>query len=194
MPLRKSPRLTPELLAANRRNARLSTGPRTPAAKQNSKFNALKHGGYAALENHHQTMLALGEDPEEFESLKQDLMAAFGLRDGVSEQRIEKLAKLYWRRRRRQRAQEDAMHRAVLAVEDIQLHRRQEMAGATFAASQPEILSRSESADTGVREKDSLLSRRSFASIKMNERCTNVMCAPTARIASGWKSHPDSCR
>ena len=22
----------------------------------------------------------------------------------------------------------------------------------------------------------------------------NVMCAPTARIASGWKSHPDSCR
>ena len=29
---------------------------------------------------------------------------------------------------------------------------------------------------------------------KMNEQCGNVTCAPTARIASGWKSHPDSCR
>jgi len=29
---------------------------------------------------------------------------------------------------------------------------------------------------------------------KMKELRGNVMCAPTARIASGWKSHPDSCR
>ena len=49
MALRKSPQLTPRLLAANRRNARRSTGPRTSAGKHNSKMNALKHGGYAAL-------------------------------------------------------------------------------------------------------------------------------------------------
>jgi hypothetical protein len=30
--------------------------------------------------------------------------------------------------------------------------------------------------------------------LKIKERCGNVVCAPTARIASGWKSHPDSCR
>jgi len=44
MSLRQSPQLTPELLAAKRRNARLSTGPRTPPGKQNAKLNALKHG------------------------------------------------------------------------------------------------------------------------------------------------------
>jgi hypothetical protein len=59
-------------LAATRRNARHSTGP--PAAKQNSKLNALKHGRYALPENHRQSRLcgmALGEGPEEFEWLKQ---------------------------------------------------------------------------------------------------------------------------
>jgi hypothetical protein len=34
------------LLAASRQNAQHSTGPRSPAAKQNSKLNALKHGAY----------------------------------------------------------------------------------------------------------------------------------------------------
>ncbi len=47
MSLRKSPELTPALLAAARRNAQHSTGPRSPAAKQNVKLNALKHGAYA---------------------------------------------------------------------------------------------------------------------------------------------------
>ena len=44
MSLRKSPQLTPALLAAARQNAQHSTGPRSAAAKQNSKLNALKHG------------------------------------------------------------------------------------------------------------------------------------------------------
>jgi len=39
MSLRKSPQLTPQLLAAARSNAQHSTGPRSPAAKQNSKLN-----------------------------------------------------------------------------------------------------------------------------------------------------------
>jgi hypothetical protein len=153
MSLRKSPELTPKLLAAKRRNARLSTGPRTPAAKQNSKLNALKHGRYAALENHHQTMLALGEDPEEFESLRQELMTAFGPGDALWEKQIEDLAKLYWRRQRLERAQAGVMRRALLAVEDWQHRRQREIAGATFDASQREILdlSMSDSADPGVR-------------------------------------------
>jgi hypothetical protein len=50
MSLRKSPQLTPALLVANRRNPTRSTGRRTPAGKQDSKVNALKHGGYAALQ------------------------------------------------------------------------------------------------------------------------------------------------
>ncbi|MGD0011038.1 MAG: hypothetical protein ABSE93_21180 [Terriglobia bacterium] len=38
--LRKSPQLTPALLAAARQNAQHSTGPRSAAAKQNPKLNA----------------------------------------------------------------------------------------------------------------------------------------------------------
>ena len=54
MSLRKSPELTPALLAAARQNAQHSTGPRSPAAQHNSKLNALKHGGYVVEENHHE--------------------------------------------------------------------------------------------------------------------------------------------
>jgi hypothetical protein len=43
MSLRKSPQLTHVLLAAARHNAKHSTRPRNPAAKQNSKLNPLKH-------------------------------------------------------------------------------------------------------------------------------------------------------
>jgi hypothetical protein len=63
MSLRKSHQLTPELLAATRNNAQHSTGPRSAAAKQNSKLNALKHGAYVRDENQHQAMMALGQDP-----------------------------------------------------------------------------------------------------------------------------------
>jgi hypothetical protein len=153
MSLRKSPELTPKLLAAARQNAQHSTGPRSPAAKQNSKMNALKHGQRASPENHHQVMLALGEDPQEFEDLKQELITAYGPGDALWEKQIDDLARLYWRRERLERAQEGLMRRALLGVEEWQHRRQQEMAGATFDASQPEAidLDMTEPADPGVR-------------------------------------------
>jgi hypothetical protein len=48
MPLRKSPVRTAAFLAANRANARKSTGPRTPQGKARVSFNSFKHGRYAA--------------------------------------------------------------------------------------------------------------------------------------------------
>ncbi len=45
MSLRKSPTLTPALLAATRRNAAKSTGPRTARGKAWSCLNHMKHGG-----------------------------------------------------------------------------------------------------------------------------------------------------
>jgi hypothetical protein len=44
MSLRKRPTMTPALLAANRRNAQKSTGPRTEAGKRGVMLNGLKHG------------------------------------------------------------------------------------------------------------------------------------------------------
>jgi len=152
MSLRKSPELTPELLAAKRKSARLSTGPRTPAGKQNSKLNALKHGQYAAPENHYEVMLALGEDPEEFDNLKQELMSAFAPGEALWEKQVEDIAKLYWRRERLERAQAGLKRRALQAIDDWQHHRQEEMARVTFDASQHGVLEvdLSRSADRGV--------------------------------------------
>ena len=152
MSLRKSPQLTPQLLAAARNNARHSTGPRSPAAKRNSKLNALKHGAYVSNENQRQAMRALGEDPEQFQSLKQELRRAFGPGDALWEKQIEDLAWLYWRRKRLERAQDGLRRRALQGVEDWQHRRRQEMARVTFDASQHEMLDAnlSGSTDRGV--------------------------------------------
>ena len=140
MSLRKAPELTPELLAAARQNAQHSTGPRSPAAKRNSKLNALKHGAYVSDENQRQAMLALGEDPAQFDSLKQELMTSFGPGDALWERQVDDLARLYWRRERVERAQEGLMRRALQGIEEWQHRRQQEMARVTFPASQHELL------------------------------------------------------
>jgi len=49
MSLRKSPRLTPALLAANRRNAQKSRGPRTAGGKARARLNRLRHGRWSPL-------------------------------------------------------------------------------------------------------------------------------------------------
>ncbi len=49
MPLRKSPTLTPARLAANRRNAQKSTGPRTAWGKSWSRLNGLRLGSRSVL-------------------------------------------------------------------------------------------------------------------------------------------------
>ena len=152
MSLRKSPQLTPALLAAARANAQHSTGPRSAAAKRNSKLNALKHGGRVSDENRYQAMLALGEDPEEFENLKQELMSACP-GDALWEKQIDDLTWLYWRRERLERAQAGLKRRALQGIDDWQHRRQQEMARVTFDASQPWAidLDMTEPADPGVR-------------------------------------------
>jgi hypothetical protein len=100
----------------------------------------LKHGLYAAPENERRTMLALGEDPEQFEDLKLELRASFGPGDPLWERQIDDLARLYWRRERLQRAQAGLMRRARLEVEERQHRRQQEIAGAAFDPCQFEAI------------------------------------------------------
>jgi hypothetical protein len=158
MSLRKSPQLSPDLLAATRQNSTHSTGPRSAAGKDKTKLNALKHGAYAAPENHYAGMLALGEDPEQFEFLKLELMTTYGPGDALWKKQIEDLAKLYWRRQRLERMQTGVMRRALQEVEERQHRRAQEMANATFEPSRREMLEVSlpESTDPGVRARQIL--------------------------------------
>lgn len=104
MSLRQSSTLTPAKQQANRANAQRSTGPRTVEGLNRASRNSLKDGHYADLSR--ETMLALGEDPEEFESLRAELRAAFEVEDAIAEAMVADLAKLYWRQRRWERASE----------------------------------------------------------------------------------------
>ncbi len=54
---------TPKQIAANRRNAQKSTGPRTPEGKAASRLNALKHGFFA------NSPVIIGEDQSLYDAL-----------------------------------------------------------------------------------------------------------------------------
>ncbi len=152
MSLRKSPELMPALLAAARNNAQHSTGPRSPAAKQNVKLNALKHGVYARDENRHKTMLALGEDPEQLQTLTEEFVKTFGSGDALWRKQVEDLAWLYSRRDRLERLQDGLRRRALQAIDGWQHHRQQEMARVTFDSSQHVMIDVNlpDSSDRGV--------------------------------------------
>jgi len=153
MSLRKSPKRTPDLLEAARSNSQRSTGPRSPSGKQNAKMNAVKHGERSEPENHYAVIRALGEDPEEFENLKQELRGSFGPGDELWEKQIDELARLYWRRDRLERIQTSLMRRAVLEHDEWQRTRRKQIDSVTFDSSQSWVIdsfSLPDSEDRGV--------------------------------------------
>ena len=84
--------------AANRRNAQLSTGPRTEEGKNQSRRNALKHGILASA------LLITGgegaEDHAEFDRLLNSLYTDLDPVGTLEEMLVEKIAICYWRERR----------------------------------------------------------------------------------------------
>jgi hypothetical protein len=81
-------------LAANRRNALKSTGPKTPEGKVRSSMNARTHG----LTTSH--FVAKGEDTAEFEKLAEAVLAEFTPRNEIERHQVERLIELLWRLRR----------------------------------------------------------------------------------------------
>ena len=151
MSIRNSPQLSPQLLDAARCNARRSHGPCTAAGKQNSKMNGVKHGERSDPENHYEVMRALGEDPAQFDALKQELRDSFGAGDAFLDKQVDDLARLYWRRDRLERSQTGLMRRALLAVEEQQHRRRKEIEGASFEVGQAINISMQAPADPAAR-------------------------------------------
>jgi hypothetical protein len=85
---------TKKQIAANRRNARKSTGPKTAEGRKRSKGNALKHGLTAAQ------ITVFDERPEDFENFYSGLLAALIPVGALEEQLVERIAVCAWRLRR----------------------------------------------------------------------------------------------
>jgi hypothetical protein len=81
-------------LAANRRNARHSTGPRTKIGKARSCQNATKHGLTA------ETVIYALEDPTEYQAFQDAIVREFKPASIVQSELVLRLASLLWRLRR----------------------------------------------------------------------------------------------
>jgi hypothetical protein len=81
-------------IEANRRNAKRSTGPRTPAGKSTARRNALKHGLTS------EKLVVLGEDAEEFQCMADGHRAAFRPQNAVELALANTFSLAEWRRQR----------------------------------------------------------------------------------------------
>lgn len=80
--------------AANRRNARKSTGPRTIAGKLRSRRNALRHGLTA------ETVIDVFENVAEYETLEKRMICTYRPRSMIEHELVVRLSSLLWRLRR----------------------------------------------------------------------------------------------
>jgi len=96
---RAKPVLTPARLAANRRNAQKSTGPRTAAGKRRAALNSRRRGLVPPeIERQFEER---GENPHHFRRVHRDLAALFPPHDATSETAVRVLAATWWEKARR---------------------------------------------------------------------------------------------
>jgi hypothetical protein len=81
-------------IEANRRNARLSTGPTTEEGKKKSRRNAVRHGLTA------ETVIDALEDAEDYAAFEIAVTSDYDARTAVERELVLRLASLLWRLRR----------------------------------------------------------------------------------------------
>jgi hypothetical protein len=81
-------------IEANRRNARLSTGPVTEEGKKRSRRNAVRHGLTA------ETVIDVLEDAEDYTAFEMAITADYEAQSAVERELVLRLASLLWRLRR----------------------------------------------------------------------------------------------
>jgi hypothetical protein len=81
-------------IEANRRNARLSTGPVTEEGKSRSRQNAVRHGLTA------ETVIDALEDAEDYAAFEMAVTADYDAQSAVERELVLRLASLLWRLRR----------------------------------------------------------------------------------------------
>lgn len=86
-------------IAANRRNALKSTGPRTAAGKRRVALNRMTRG--LCSEEAERKLRARGEDPREFHRLYRDLLAIFQPGSDAAAAGVDEMAWVWWEKSRR---------------------------------------------------------------------------------------------
>jgi hypothetical protein len=81
-------------IEANRRNARLSTGPATEEGKRSSRQNAVRHGLTA------ETVIDALEDADDYAAFEMAITADYDAQTAVERELVLRLASLLWRLRR----------------------------------------------------------------------------------------------
>ncbi len=89
--------------AANKKNARKSTGPKTEAGKARSRLNAMKHGAYASV-------CLEGEDTGRFKMLALDLLAEYQPLGFEERLILQEIAETIWRKNRFKAAEGLTLH------------------------------------------------------------------------------------
>jgi hypothetical protein len=85
---------TARQIAANRLNARRSTGPRSLAGKRRSRRNALRHGLGA------QSIVDVFESVDDYRSFERSIVRAYRPASAVDQELVARLVSLLWRLRR----------------------------------------------------------------------------------------------
>src|SRR5262245_25083658 len=98
-------------IAANRRNALKSTGPKTESGKQVSRCNAVRHGLTA------ETVLSALEDVEDYKAFEAAITADYDAQSAVERELVLRLASILWRLRRA-----TTMETGLFEIQVQQLH------------------------------------------------------------------------
>jgi hypothetical protein len=107
-------------IAANRRNAQKSTGPRTPQGKLKSRCNALRHGLTA------ETVIDVFENVEDYQTFEQALLAHYAPASIVARELTLRLASLLWRLRRATAIETGLLKIQAQAVRDRKQQRQRD--------------------------------------------------------------------
>ena len=122
---------TKRQIAANRRNARRSTGPKSAAGKAASSANALRHGLSAA-----RAVVLPDEDGEAYERLRQGVIADLDPANTLQEALALRIVVLLWRLDRAARLEAELFVHGRLAVQrkDVEASAVRETAAAGLTA------------------------------------------------------------
>ena len=108
---------TESQIRANRKNAKKSTGPKTPQGKARVAQNATKHGLTASSD------VIQGESQEEFDAHKQGFLDALAPQNALEDFLADHLASLAWRLKRASRMQNQLVAGMILDMPFIRKYR-----------------------------------------------------------------------